>query len=115
MKKKYYFREPLMTDEEGLYITGAQMKFFLNRSKGHKYFQLGHPVFLSYYKNCCLYNLVYDLMDVDEYCAKMYWDEKNDCVALAFPTHGRVARRLAQISFDKYMDDEDNDKFGLFA
>jgi len=104
-----------MTDEEGLYITGAQMHFFLNRSKGKKYFEFGHSIFLSYYRNCCLYNLVYDLMEKDESLAKMYWDEKNECVAIGFPTNGKVAKILARIAFNKATDDGEDDLFGLFA
>ena len=120
MRGKYEFREPLLVDESGLYITAAQMRFFLNRKNGKKKFKTGDSEFISYYKNCCLYNLVYDMMDLHPGCAKMYWDEANQCVALAFPMRGRVAVALAKVAAffgdsDGEDFDEDEDTFGIFS
>lgn len=114
MHGKYSFREPLLTNEEGLYITAAQMQFFLNRSSGEKHFKEGHPSFVQYYHNCCLYNLVYDMMEEDSKCAKMYWDSENKCVAVSFSTSGEVAQTLSEISFDREDDEDSEDEFGLF-
>jgi len=116
MHGKYDFREPLLIGEDGLYITAAQMQFFLNRKKGEKAFKEGSPEFLHYYKNCCLYNLVYDMMEDDPECGKMYWDEKTHSVALAFPMKGKVALQLATVAsfFNEDEDEEDEDPFGIF-
>jgi hypothetical protein len=108
MRGKYDYREPLY-GEDGLYITAAQMQFFLNRRDGEKLFSSGDPRFMKYYKNCTLYNLVYDMMEEDPDCAKMYWDEKTDSVALAFPMQGEVSKALAQVAIEVDDDDEGQD------
>ena len=115
MYGKYDYREPLMTTEDGLYITAAQMQFFLNRRDGEEKFKEGHPEFMKYYHNCCLYNLIYDMMLEDESCAKMYWDCGNESVAMSFPTDGTVAQALSEVTFSREEDDEPDDEFGLFA
>jgi len=119
MRGKYHFREPLLTDDNGLYVTAAQMQFFLNRPKGKVLFKTSHYEFLQYYKNCCLYNLVYDMMETNDKCAKMYWDSDEGCVALSFPVKGSVAQALSEVSSsfgdDEFEDSgEDDDIFGIF-
>jgi len=117
MRGKYHFREPLLTDDNGLYVTAAQMQFFLNRPKGKVMFKTSHYEFLQYYKNCCLYNLVYDMMEKNDKCAKMYWDSDEGCVALSFPVKGFVAEALSKVSSsfgDDYEDEDDDDSFGIF-
>jgi hypothetical protein len=108
MRGKYDFREPLMAEDNGLYITAAQMQFFLNRPKGEEMFANAEEEFIKYYKNCCLYNIVYDMMDDDERCATMYWDATNESVALSFNIHGPVAKELAK--FAKISDEDDYDE-----
>jgi len=120
MRGDYKFREPLSVDDAGLYITAAQMKFFLNRRKGKEKFNSGDSEFISYYKNCCLYNLVYDMMENNPACAKMYWDQNSKSVAVAFPMRGRVAYALAEVAasfggFDREDPDADEDPFSLFS
>lgn len=94
------------------------MQFFLNKREGKQQFRSGDPAFLSYYKNCCLYNLVYDMMEKNEVCAKMYWDENNQTIALSFPMRGSVATALAQVAssflYKKDEDDEQDNPFGIF-
>jgi len=107
------YREPLMVDEDGLYITVAQINFFLNRKNGEELIDHGSPEFLKYYRNCCLYNLVYDMMEEDPSCGSMYWDDLTESVAMAFPMDGKVSRALAAISL-RYSQ-EDDDEFGLFS
>ena len=106
-------------DEDGLYITSAQMQFFLNRRNGAKKLNRGDSEFFSYYNNCKMYNLIYDLMDKDSTCAKMYWDESTGAIALAFPLKGKIARILSSISSESARsdeeDEEDEDIFGLFS
>jgi len=110
------FREPLMVDEFGLYITIAQAGFFLNRKNGEQMMNSASPEFMKYYRNCCLYNLVYDMMEDDPTCGRMYWDESSESVAMAFPIDGKVAKALASVSlhFAEVDDDDDEDDFGLF-
>jgi hypothetical protein len=118
MRGKYDFREPLMMDDNGLYITCAQMQFFLNRDDGQKKFKAHDEEFMSYYKNCCLYNLVYDMMEDNPECAKMYWDSENGSVSLTFPVKGYVAQALAEVASVFAYDDEDEDDddiYGIFS
>ena len=84
-------------DDYGLYVTVAQMDFFLNREDGEKLVREVSPEFVKYYNNCKLYNLVYDMMEKDPKCATMYWDEEEQNVSLSFPTNGKVAYTLASI------------------
>jgi hypothetical protein len=111
------YREPLMEDELGLYITIAQMDFFLNRKHGDKMVNQGAPEFMKYYQNCCLYNLVFDMMEEDPECGKMYWDQETESVAMAFPMDGKVAKALANVAIHFAEDDDeaDEDEFGLFS
>ena len=53
-------------DEDGLYITSAQMQFFLNRRDGPNKLSKGDSEFFSYYNNCRTYNLIYDIKTVVE-------------------------------------------------
>lgn len=111
------FRVPLLVDSNGLYITEAQMLFWINQNGGEESYTTGDPKFMDYYKNCCLYNLVYDMMDEDPDCATMYWDHKKEEVAMAFPMEGKVAKRLSEVTFayDTEVDDEEEeDPFGIF-
>lgn len=111
------YREPLMEDELGLYITIAQMDFFLNRKHGDQMVNQGAPEFMKYYQNCCLYNLVFDMMEEDPECGKMYWDQETESVAMAFPMDGKVAKALASVAIHFAEDDDeaDEDEFGLFS
>ena len=107
-----------MMDDAGLYITVAQMQFFLNRRDGEKKFKASDEEFMRYYKNCCLYNLVYDMMEDNSKCAKMYWDPDTGNVSLSFPMKGYVAQALAEVAsiFSGYEDDEeDDDIYGIFS
>jgi len=107
-----------MMDDNGLYITCAQMQFFLNRNDGEKKFKAHDEEFMSYYKNCCLYNLVYDMMEDNPECAKMYWDSENGSVSLTFPVKGYVAQALAEVASVFAYDDEDEDDddiYGIFS
>jgi len=116
MRGKFTFREPLFTDEDGLYITSAQMQFFLNRKNGAKKLSRGDAEFFSYYTNCRTYNLIYDMMDKDPACAKMYWDESLGAIALSFPLKGKIAELLSSIMGSVGGDEEeDEDTFGLFS
>ena len=109
-----------MMDDAGLYITVAQMQFFLNGKDGEKKFKASDAEFMSYYKNCCLYNLVYDMMEDNSKCAKMYWDSDTASISLSFPVKGYVAQALAEVASifsgddEEDYEDEDEDTFGIF-
>ena len=109
-----------MMDDAGLYITVAQMQFFLNVKDGEKKFKASDAEFMSYYKNCCLYNLVYDMMEDNAKCAKMYWDSDTASISLSFPVKGYVAQALAEVASifsgddEEDYEDEDEDTFGIF-
>ena len=105
-----------MTDEEGLYITVGQMNFFCNRRNGVKKFEKATPEFMSYYNNCRLYNLIYDMMEKDPKCAKIYWDTELESLAISFPIKGKVAKALSRVQsiFDEEDEEDDSDNFNLF-
>lgn len=71
-------------DMDGSYITGPQMKFFLNRDRGRENFFRGGEDFLKYLKVCKLYNLVSDLLERYPDDGFFYWDEDKACVSFAF-------------------------------
>ena len=104
-------------DEDGLYITSAQMQFFLNRRDGPNKLSKGDSEFFSYYNNCRTYNLIYHKLDKDVDCAKMYWDSELESMAFSFPMNGPVARVLAEIKtvVDDEEGDDEEDTFGLFS
>lgn len=108
------FREPLLVDDAGFYITVAQMNFFLNREEGSSKFKNADPEFQQYYLNCCMYNYIYDMLEDDPSCAKIYWDDREGCVAVSYPMNGKIARNLTNLGFGETDDlfDEDDD-FGI--
>jgi hypothetical protein len=114
MKEKYEFRQPLVIDKAGLYVTVAQIKFFLNRRNGKKKFSSGDKEFVSYYRNCCLYNMVYDMMNMYPDCATMYWDTSTNSPALSFPIKGDVALALTKAASVLSIPNDDDDPYGIF-
>jgi len=112
------YRDPLFEDENGLYITKAQMQFFLNRRDGKKKFQKAHKDFMDYYNHCKLYNLIYDMMEENKECADLFWDAEKERVAISFPVDGGVAHALSSVGvFLDWGDDdeEDDDQYNLFS
>jgi len=107
--RKPNFREPLTCDSQGLFITVAQMQFYLNRPRGAENFKKGDSDFLRYFKNCKLYNLIYEMMEDDSDCATMYWDSKAGGIAITFPVNGKVAKILGEFTFLGSYDDEDDE------
>jgi hypothetical protein len=107
-----------MTDERGLYITVAQMQFFLNRRGGQKKFDNGDAEFVSYYNNCLAYNVIYDMQEKDPNCAIMYWDSKLNSLAYSFPLSGTVAKTLTKLDIGPQKnnlgeEEDDDDLFNL--
>jgi len=104
-------RERLFEDEEGLYLTVAQLKFFLNRKGGKKKFERAHEDFISYYNQCRLYNVIYDMMEKDPKCATLYWDHKKETVSLSFPMKGKVAQAVSFLANIFAEEDGESDLF----
>ena len=88
------FREPLGKDLNGLYITAAQMQFFLNRRNGSEQFVMGDPEFFQYFYKCAIYNIIWDLLEKDPACATFFWDSDKDTVGVKFPMDGLVMKEL---------------------
>ena len=96
------FRIPIHLDDGDLYITEAQLQFYLNGishsfkvqdilsdgkiSKG----------FLSYYEKCATYNLIWDLSNKHPKSSKMYWDEQYQEFRITYPKEGIVFKALKQ-------------------
>jgi len=106
MKKKFSFREPLGQDLNGLYITAAQMRFFLNRRSGGKKFMEGNPEFFKYFYRCAVYNVIWDLTELDPSCATYYWDEGEGSMAIKFPPKGRVMEEFKKRQIAYVFDEE---------
>jgi len=96
--QEFDFREPFDVDEMGFYITVAQVNFWLNDREGDPD-PLNSEDFLEYYRRCCFYNLVYDMLDEDPTSGMFFWDPKKECISIAFPTDGPIAKKL-----DEYND-----------
>jgi len=89
------FRAPLMVDDDGGYITKAQLKFFMNRRRGFDKIQSLDTDFLLYMGYCKTYNYLWD-------CSKnrldvlMYWDNIKNTIAFSFPKTGRIAETISK-------------------
>jgi len=89
--------EPLMVDEDGLYITVSQMRFWLNSKRGRRLFRSGSSQFLKYYHSCRTYNLISDMLEEDPKCAKLFWDTRKGAPGFTFPIKGKVADRFYEL------------------
>ena len=119
MNNEFSFQQPLNEEPDGTYITVAQMQFFINREDGPTKLRTAHTEFLEYYNLCRVYNLVSDIIKIDEEAAIMYWDEKKEVVSLGFPSDGSVAKALAglqphSIFFCSTDEENPDEEFGLF-
>ena len=110
MRKKHSFREPLGTDLNGLYITAAQMQFFLNRRDGQTKFVKGQVEFFQYFYKCAIYNVIWDLQASDPTCASFYWDEIEEAVAVKFPAEGLVMDELKKRKIKYFFEEEEEDE-----
>lgn len=87
------FRKPIMVDEDGGYITKAQIRFFMNRRRGYDKISNLDDDFLGYVEYCKIYNYLWDCSKVREDVI-MYWDEKKDTIAFSFPKKGKIANTV---------------------
>ena len=89
--------EPFVIDPHGLYITVAQMRFWLNSKRGRRLFRTGDSQFLRYFHSCRTYNLISDMLDEEPNCAKLYWDVDKGAPGFTFPANGEVAARFYEL------------------
>jgi|TARA_R100000995_G_scaffold83426_2_gene59343 hypothetical protein len=107
MRKKYNFRQPLGKDLNGLYITAAQMQFFLNRRNGERYFIEGDSKFFEHFYKCAVYNIVWDMLEEDPGCATLFWDETQETVGIKFPIDGKVMKELKRKKLQTYFEEDE--------
>jgi hypothetical protein len=94
------FRIPIHLDRGDLYITEAQLQFFLNDLPDSFKVQeiLGRGEvskdFLLYYEKCVTYNLIWDLSERHPRSSKMYWDEPHQEFRITYPRDGIVFKSL---------------------
>ena len=94
------FRVPIYLDNEDLYITEAQMQFYLNgRPPAFRVSDIlseGKVCknFLVYYEKCVVYNLIWDLAERYPRSSKMYWDDNSQEFRITYPKEGMVFKAL---------------------
>jgi hypothetical protein len=102
------FRIPAIVDEDGLFMTTAQLQFFMNRKNGHKMIKEKSEDFVKYFNQCRIYNLLYELTEEDYNAAQFYWDEENESVGVMFSKNGKAAKALEDVALVEFEDgDED--------
>ena len=94
------FRIPIHLDHGDLYITEAQLQFYLNdlpsSFKVKDILSEGQvsKEFLSYYEKCATYNLIWDLSEKHPKSSKMYWDDHHHEFRITYPKDGIVFKSL---------------------
>lgn len=92
----YGFREPLSIDPNSrLYITCAQMQFFLNRPDGYNKFVSASKEFMEYYSECNLYNYFYDKALKDK-SIDLYWNHKTESLSFSY-LEGEIDKELFEL------------------
>ena len=84
------FRKPVMLDDDGGYITKAQIRFFMNRRHGFEKIHELHDDFIAYTEYCKIYNYLWDCSKVDAR-VNMVWDDGSESIAFTFPKTGTIA------------------------
>tara|TARA_R110000782_G_scaffold102791_7_gene190216 strand:+ start:3857 stop:4201 length:345 start_codon:yes stop_codon:yes gene_type:complete len=95
---------PFTVEPDGTYITIAQMKFFLNSTKGEQAWHERKEAFVKYYNMCRIYNLVSEVVLVDPKAAITYWDPVKENVSIAFPVDGCIAQAIRGMKILKETD-----------
>ena len=94
------FRIPIHLDHEDLYITEAQLQFYLNGiPKSFKVQDILNDGkvskdFMLYYEKCVTYNLIWDLSERYPKSSKLYWDDSHKEFRITYPKDGIVFRSL---------------------
>ena len=98
MKSK--FRSPLYLDDDYLYITEAQLQFYINGLENPTKISdimsggMVSAKFMDYYEKCVAYNVIWDLSQSFPKSSQMYWDDAVMEFKITFPKTGIVARNL---------------------
>ena len=95
---------PFSVEPDGTYITITQMMFFLNSPKGEEAWHERKQAFLKYYNMCRIYNLISEVIEVDNDAAMIYWDPNKENVSIAFPVDGCVAQAISSMKLLKESD-----------
>jgi|TARA_R100000951_G_scaffold107048_1_gene102095 hypothetical protein len=106
---KELFRVPFKLRKDGTYITTTQLKMYLSTKEGKEAFMEASDDFFEYLDRCRIYNLVYDENEKDAKSARLFWDHKNECVAVQWPKGGKVSEMVKSLVASE--DDEDEDFF----
>ena len=94
------FRVPIHLDDKDLYITEAQLQFYLNgfstSIKVDDILEDGRvsKSFMIYYEKCVTYNLIWDLSEKHPKSSKLYWDDRYQEFRITYPKDGLVFRSL---------------------
>ena len=94
------FRIPIHLDHGDLYITEAQLQFYLNdlptSFKIKDIMDEGQvsKEFVSYYEKCVTYNLIWDLSERYPRSSKLYWDDQYREFRITYPKDGIVFKSL---------------------
>jgi len=94
------FRIPIHLDHGDLYITEAQLQFYLNNLpsvfKVKDIMSEGEvsKEFLTYYEKCVTYNLIWDLSERYPRSSKLYWDDQHQEFRITYPKDGMVFKSL---------------------
>ena len=87
---KNSFRKPVILDEDGGYITKAQIRFFMNRRRGFEKIENIHDDFVQYTDYCKVYNFLWDCSEAGDE-VRMFWDPEKDAIAFTLPKKGTIA------------------------
>ena len=127
--QNYEYREPLVWEEDGTYITIAQMQVFLNEDP-HKSIGERFNEWLKYYNLCRMYNMVFDTIEEDPDCGYLYWDTEKEVMSATYPETGLLQQKIDNfkaLSFEdasalsdildsgiEEFDEDEEDDWGLF-
>jgi len=84
---------PLHYDEDGGYITNAQMQFFLNRQRSNEKITKKEE-FFKYLEGCKRYNFISDCMEEDPDSAVLVWTPERNSLSFLFPADGMIAQQI---------------------
>ena len=84
------FREPAYLEENGLFTTEAQVRFFTNRPNGSTKLNAQCTEFQDYVTMCEIHNLVFDMSEKNNDEGFMYWDHTKGCIGYSIVKNGKI-------------------------
>ena len=85
---------PFKIEQDGTFITNAQMRFFLNSLKGEDAWHERRPAFKKYSSMCRVYNLITEVLEINPTAAIIYWNADKGNVSVSFPVDGAIANEI---------------------